>query len=837
MNKKKTFLSHSLVSRVSTRAFSFSSILTGIGILISFVVVVVINLTLTSRELLPSLGVANALSYRLRPHEYRLHQFTTSNVYNKSKSQRIGLDKLSWNTLLQKRRHFLFVSNFNKLKKDISFFHPFSLTYQYKKDLVLSSEGISFTENDNVRRSLRYLPSYHLTQQSANNQKNNEVMDFFSESVDGNAPSSVSHKEKQPWTKASRSQACPQLMICSNRWCMEKGAGSTIATFTGLLQDEQTNGLRIQAVDCLNKCSKGPNMRILRSNGTFEELSKVDSVDRVHRVLTSHLGINVNTSRVECLKLNFRGNEHLERNEVDEAIECYDKAMELCYQNQQEGVIRVMRSTAYLQRAYNHFLTYRELIEKLMVPPYQATQISASQSSSSTKDSIQRNVSTQSQGKKGQEQYLSREDSVMTKSSTRVDDNGGGSDIDGTSSEGLFSPPSTSLASSSSPNHESNIFISESNSGSSDKFENDEMSIKEKDERLKLNNQRNNQKGSSSKSLVTEDFDNNEVDRELSKDESMDKDLNGSKMNNSNAPPNSYISAYDRFPSYSFSTGAQMNEKKIQTSPSETEEIPPIVNIISSTTTASFLFHFLEFLLYNPKGIILRPETYKSKGKERGKSKNIKSMNNRADSRLKAEDKQQQAGDENKGEEVNKKTTSSRLRRFNFFQKKDENVEDDQVEGKENESLLNMPFLSNSKSYTERAKSNNLFLAIPTLTRLIKVHEEYEKLYKSSKFQFGLFEYAVHKASQDALKSTQIMPTFTRSWINLGHSLRFLRKYDEAIECYKVVATIQIDRSDEMKEQIRKIEDIQRKIEKAKASNRLSEEELLLLHYSLDDTF
>ena len=82
-----------------------------------------------------------------------------------------------------------------------------------------------------------------------------------------------------------------------------------------------------------------------------------------------------------------------------------------------------------------------------------------------------------------------------------------------------------------------------------------------------------------------------------------------------------------------------------------------------------------------------------------------------------------------------------------------------------------------------------------------------------------------------------MMPTFTRSWINLGHSLRFLRKYDEAIECYEVVATIQVDRLDEMKEQIKKIKDIQSKIAKAKESKRLSEEELLLLHYSLDDTF
>jgi hypothetical protein len=58
------------------------------------------------------------------------------------------------------------------------------------------------------------------------------------------------------------------------------------------------------------------------------------------------------------LKLNFQGNAHLDKNEVDQAIECYDKAIPLSHKGQ-EGVLRVMRSTAYLQRAYTHFMQFR----------------------------------------------------------------------------------------------------------------------------------------------------------------------------------------------------------------------------------------------------------------------------------------------------------------------------------------------------------------------------------------------------------------------------------------------------------------------------------------------
>ncbi len=194
--------------------------------------------------------------------------------------------------------------------------------------------------------------------------------------------------------------AVQQVFVCTNRWCMQRGAGATMGSFIGLTPFGSK--LRVQGVDCLGRCNKGPNIRILRSNGSFEELSYIDSVDKVYDVFTNHLAISLNQSAADwcvggvarwlvfcrrlasedeavprrgdgwspafppftttttnhSLKLNFQGNAHLDKNEVDQAIECYDKAIPLSHKGQ-EGVLRVMRSTAYLQRAYTHFMQFR----------------------------------------------------------------------------------------------------------------------------------------------------------------------------------------------------------------------------------------------------------------------------------------------------------------------------------------------------------------------------------------------------------------------------------------------------------------------------------------------
>jgi tetratricopeptide (TPR) repeat protein len=61
----------------------------------------------------------------------------------------------------------------------------------------------------------------------------------------------------------------------------------------------------------------------------------------------------VDPAAYESLRWNYKGNSHLDKGEISSAIQCYDRALDAGYKDQ-EGVLLVMRATAYLQRAYNH---------------------------------------------------------------------------------------------------------------------------------------------------------------------------------------------------------------------------------------------------------------------------------------------------------------------------------------------------------------------------------------------------------------------------------------------------------------------------------------------------
>jgi tetratricopeptide (TPR) repeat protein len=66
-----------------------------------------------------------------------------------------------------------------------------------------------------------------------------------------------------------------------------------------------------------------------------------------------HIIQGVDPAAYESLRWNYKGNSHLEKGEISQAIQCYDRALDANYK-EQEGVLLVMRATAYLQRAYNH---------------------------------------------------------------------------------------------------------------------------------------------------------------------------------------------------------------------------------------------------------------------------------------------------------------------------------------------------------------------------------------------------------------------------------------------------------------------------------------------------
>lgn len=158
--------------------------------------------------------------------------------------------------------------------------------------------------------------------------------------------------------KLSMSSNNGQIFVCTNRWCREKGSDATIATFQFL----SPSSIPITNVKCLGRCNKGPNVRILSSGeGKFVEASMVRSVESVVNLLQTHLNVDVNMTSAETLRLNYEGNILLRNGQVDDAIECYNKALSLGDQDQ-EGVLLVMRGTALLQRAYACRLRHRDML-------------------------------------------------------------------------------------------------------------------------------------------------------------------------------------------------------------------------------------------------------------------------------------------------------------------------------------------------------------------------------------------------------------------------------------------------------------------------------------------
>ena len=82
-------------------------------------------------------------------------------------------------------------------------------------------------------------------------------------------------------------------------------------------------------------------------------MGNVDSVDKVARILQRHMGLQgVSGAMAECLKYKYMGTGHLEAGRVDQALDCYDRAIAMG--TPQEGRLLLLRAAAYLQRASSH---------------------------------------------------------------------------------------------------------------------------------------------------------------------------------------------------------------------------------------------------------------------------------------------------------------------------------------------------------------------------------------------------------------------------------------------------------------------------------------------------
>lgn len=101
------------------------------------------------------------------------------------------------------------------------------------------------------------------------------------------------------------------------------------------------------------------------------DIGGVDSVDKCYRALTKHLQVkNVSLQTCECLKYKYMGNNLLEGGKVSAAIDAYQKALAKCPKNnrKQQGVILLLRSSAYLQQAQSHKSILRKSVYEWKLP-------------------------------------------------------------------------------------------------------------------------------------------------------------------------------------------------------------------------------------------------------------------------------------------------------------------------------------------------------------------------------------------------------------------------------------------------------------------------------------
>jgi len=162
------------------------------------------------------------------------------------------------------------------------------------------------------------------------------------------------------------------VYICQSKACIERGAAITLDSFISLAPSSQ---ITVHPAILTKIKSKGPNIICIPRKRTSTskpfEVNNVDSVDKVCRILTQHLSIlNITSEARNTIHFYHKGNSHLERNEISEAIHAYDKS--LAYDEslcpgfpKKEGYILLMRATAYLQRAFQHQDELKEVVIKL----------------------------------------------------------------------------------------------------------------------------------------------------------------------------------------------------------------------------------------------------------------------------------------------------------------------------------------------------------------------------------------------------------------------------------------------------------------------------------------
>lgn len=83
---------------------------------------------------------------------------------------------------------------------------------------------------------------------------------------------------------------------------------------------------------------------------------------------------DVGLATCDCLKWKYKGNSHLEAGKVDLAIEAYTKALSQRTGSKQEGVILLLRASAFLQQAQLHKQLLTGIVQDWNIPGFRDQQ-------------------------------------------------------------------------------------------------------------------------------------------------------------------------------------------------------------------------------------------------------------------------------------------------------------------------------------------------------------------------------------------------------------------------------------------------------------------------------
>jgi len=154
------------------------------------------------------------------------------------------------------------------------------------------------------------------------------------------------------------------VYVCLSKNCKERGASATLDTFQSLAPPSV---VQVHPAILSKSKGRGPNVRCIQTKHPFRalEVNNVNDIDKVYRILTKHMNIpNISNKARECLKYTYEGNAHLEKNELGQAIACYNAALATNYEPQ-EGILLLLRATAYLKRAFAHQVELRKTVHDL----------------------------------------------------------------------------------------------------------------------------------------------------------------------------------------------------------------------------------------------------------------------------------------------------------------------------------------------------------------------------------------------------------------------------------------------------------------------------------------